>query len=66
LIASGYRRVVSSGGLGSDTLSVLMRLADASLTSVSTCGESASHPNKVTPTNAAVLRAWIRNNAPNN
>jgi hypothetical protein len=63
----GYRRVSTIGGdSGVNTYSIIMRLVDASLTSVGTCGDGGSHGTKVSGTNLTILRSWVRNSAPNN
>jgi hypothetical protein len=62
-----YRRVTTAGGISAaDTYSVLMRLADPSLPAEGTCGDGGSHTTKLNATNVEIVKAWIRNGAPNN
>jgi hypothetical protein len=65
-----YRRVSSAGGVAAaDTYSILMRLVDAAVADVGNCGNSGGspyvHPTLTDP-NLSIVRAWIRNGAPNN
>jgi adhesin/invasin len=69
LNASGYRRVSPSGGVnGADVFSVLMRLIDPDLSDIGGCGlPGYSHPTYASGSaELRTIRAWIRNNAPNN
>jgi pSer/pThr/pTyr-binding forkhead associated (FHA) protein len=67
LAASGYRRVSAAGGVNAaDVYSILMRLVDPALTPVGTCGDGTGHTTKASSGNLTILRAWIRNGAPNN
>ncbi len=67
LAESGYRRVAPGGGVNAaDEFSVLMRLVDPGLSFVGTCGDGSSHGTKASAANLTILRAWIRNGAPNN
>ncbi|MGE0158553.1 MAG: Ig-like domain-containing protein [Gemmatimonadales bacterium] len=70
-LPTDYRRVRPPGGAVTtetavSTYSIILRLVDPGLTSVGNCGDGGSHTTKMTATNLAILRAWIRNGAPSN
>jgi hypothetical protein len=59
-----YRRVRTDGGDNAHAFSILRIFMEASPNDVAfDCGP---HPTKVSAANLAILRAWIRNGAPNN
>jgi hypothetical protein len=71
LNASGYRRVSPVGGVdAADVYSMMMRLLDPSLTELGNCGNSGptpyNHPTGLAAGQHDLIRAWIRNGAPNN
>ena len=71
LNASGYRRVSPIGGVdAADVYSMMMRLLDPALTELGNCGNSGptpyNHPTGLAAGQHDLIRAWIRNGAPNN
>ena len=67
----GYRRVSSAGGLNAAKYySVLLRLTDPNLSQFSDptdrVGDCGPHSTKLSTTQVEIVRAWIRNMAPNN
>ena len=65
---TSYRRVRTDGGNNGHTFSILRVFMEASPNDVvGQCGAAPSpHSTKVSAANLAILRAWIRNGAPNN
>jgi hypothetical protein len=69
MVPAGYRRVSSAGGINAaDSLSILMRYADPNVgDQVGTCGpHGGGNVFSAGDARIGILRAWIRNGAPNN
>jgi hypothetical protein len=64
LVASGYRRVSTASGTSGHTLSVIRILMETAGDAVGACGPHGFL--KLSAGNLNILRAWIRNGAPNN
>jgi hypothetical protein len=66
-LPTDYRRVSPLGGIAaSDTFSVLVQKLDPAIPGVGTCGAHAGGEFLAGATQLTILRAWIRNGAPNN
>jgi hypothetical protein len=66
-LPAGYRRVSTSGGVdAADDLSILMRMVDPALGLIGTCDTRMPNASGMSPAAIAIIRAWIRNGAPDN
>ncbi len=66
LNTSGYRRVSPAGGTSAVTLSVLLHNVDPTTTEVGACTPHGKWTTPSNPDALTIVRAWIRNGAPNN
>ncbi len=65
-LPASYRRVSTAGGVqAADDLSILLRYLDPALSVIGAC-DFGAHPKPLTADQLEVVRAWIRNGAPNN
>lgn len=66
-LPAAYRRVSTAGGVqAADDFSMLLRYTDPALSGIGACDFAPSHPKPFTAEQLEILRAWIRNGAPNN
>jgi hypothetical protein len=66
-LPAGYRRVSTGGGVdAADDLSILMRMVDPALGLIGTCDTRMPNASGMSPAAIAIIRAWIRNGAPDN
>lgn len=65
-LPAAYRRVSTAGGVqAADDFSMLLRYVDPSLSGIGAC-DFGSHPKPLSAGQLEIIRAWIRNGAPNN
>lgn len=66
-LPASYRRVSAAGGVqAADDFSMLLRYTDPALTGIGACTFGGGHPKPFADAELEIIRAWIRNGAPNN